>query len=396
MGSKVDNLCEKWHEKSPPRARVPDMIEYVKISDHALETRFGPVQKEAPVVYGGVGITEVEAAAASLGPKFCVIPRLSMEDVQVATEEVLAKIRWEDMSRDERDGEQWTPEYQIEKNLFHTVYDEENGVLDFRKKRVTDLETNRRIIIPEPSENIVNNTPIEVGMANMKTRIDNFVQTTIKQKCNPKGYPRKSNLSSTEAEGLKSLRERDDIFMTMTDKTKKLCINTKENYINRMGTHLTGNEEIDWARKQGDERIINAHAAQMIRAFRIGENHRYRGRVKMATLTCPGACTLTVGWRTLGRHTPGVGQTTRGPAFCVTNGIAVRLALTPTRELTLMRSRSGAAWRPTPWPGTSRRSTRPGGGTRPPSASGWRRRGSGLCRDRSGRRRKSQTRPRGD
>ena len=195
-----------------------------------------------------------------------------MEDVQVATEEVLAKIRWEDRSRDERDGEQWTPEYQIQKTLLTTVYEEENGVLDFRKKRVTDLKTNRRIIIPEPSENIINNTPIEVGMANMKTRIDNFVQTNMKQKCDPRGYPRTSNLSSTEAEGLKSLRDRDDVFVTATDKTKKLCINTRENYTNRMGVHLTGNQEINWAAKQDNERVLNAHAIQMIRMFKIGQS----------------------------------------------------------------------------------------------------------------------------
>ena len=259
--SKVDNLCEKWHEKS--RARVPDMIEYVAISDHALETRFGPVQKEAPVVYGGVGITEAEAAVAGLGPKFCVTPRLSMEDVQVAVEEVLTKIRWEDRSRDERDGEQWTPEYQIEKNLFHTVYDEENGVLDFRKKRVTDLKTNRRIIIPDPSENIVNNTPIEVGFANIKTRIDNFVKVNMKTKFDQRGFPRKTNLNADEMKGLKSLQRREDVFVTASDKTKKLCINTKENYVTRMGTHLAGNEEIDWGEKQVIEKNINAHAVQI-------------------------------------------------------------------------------------------------------------------------------------
>ena len=49
-------------------------------SDEGLEAEFGPVQQEAPVVYGGVDITEPEAAVAGLGPKFCVTPRLSMED----------------------------------------------------------------------------------------------------------------------------------------------------------------------------------------------------------------------------------------------------------------------------------------------------------------------------
>ena len=79
-------------------------------------------------------------------------------------------MRCEDRCRDERGGEEWTPKWQMEETLKKTVYDEEAGILDFQKKRVTDLKSNRRLIIPEPSENIVNNTPIEVGFANIKTR----------------------------------------------------------------------------------------------------------------------------------------------------------------------------------------------------------------------------------
>ena len=118
---KEDNLARKAHK---PPVRPRDEVEDVAVSDVRLEALFGPVQQEAPVAYGGVEITESEIAVTSLGPKFCVTPKFSMEDVQVATEEVLAKMRWEDRSRDERDGEQWTPEYQIEKTLSHTVYDE--------------------------------------------------------------------------------------------------------------------------------------------------------------------------------------------------------------------------------------------------------------------------------
>ena len=143
---KADNLAKKAHT-APARAQgivedhgiaaAASVAPVVITSDAGLEAQFGPVQREAPVVYGEVDITEPEAALAGLGPKFCVTPRLSMEDVQVATEELLAKMRWEDRSRDERRGEKWTPEWQIQKTLSHTVFDEEAGSMDF-----TDLKSN--------------------------------------------------------------------------------------------------------------------------------------------------------------------------------------------------------------------------------------------------------------
>ena len=49
-----------------------------------------------------------------------------------------------------------------------------------------------------------------------------------------------------------------------------------------MDSHLVGNEEIGWDEKQGIEKNLNAHAVQMVRMFRIVENHQYPGRIKMA------------------------------------------------------------------------------------------------------------------
>ena len=74
--------------------------------------------------------------------------------------------------------------------------------------------------------------------------MDHFVKVNMENKCDQKGFPRKSNLSANEMEGLKILKSREDIFVTTSDKTKKLVINTKDNYVNRMGAHLVGNEEI--------------------------------------------------------------------------------------------------------------------------------------------------------
>ena len=160
---KADHLAMRDH-MAPPRPRPQNTAEDIDLgasavtvvitSDEGLEAQFGPVHQEAPVIYGGVDITGPEAAVAGLGPKFCVTPRLSVEDVQVATEELLAKMRWEDRSRDEREGQEWTPEWEIEKTLSHTAFDEAEGSLDFKKKRVTDLKTNRRIVIPEQTPDI--------------------------------------------------------------------------------------------------------------------------------------------------------------------------------------------------------------------------------------------------
>ena len=100
--------------------------------------------------------------------------------------------------------------------MAHTVFSKSDSLIDLRKKRVTDLKSNRRTIIPEPREESVNNIPVEIALSNMKSKIEKFASSGIEKKS------KRSNLSPLEADGLKQIRKRveaEDIYLTKSDKT---------------------------------------------------------------------------------------------------------------------------------------------------------------------------------
>ena len=101
--TKVDHLAHKYHLD---RNKPPDKIDDILISDELLEQKFGPVEKTTLPVFGGIQVNEAEAAVLELGPKYCVTPPVNMEQVQVATEKVMAQARWEFENRARRDGEE--------------------------------------------------------------------------------------------------------------------------------------------------------------------------------------------------------------------------------------------------------------------------------------------------
>ena len=144
-------------------------------------------------------------------------------------------------NREQRDGEEWSEAWQLEQSREKTVFDEETSTLSFGRKRVTDMKTCRRVVIPEPREESINGTPVEVALANINSRGENFARQYIKKNCDKNGFHRNQNLSQEEADGIKSLKQKlkdNQIYITNSDKTGQLVVNTKENYVDRMQEHI--------------------------------------------------------------------------------------------------------------------------------------------------------------
>ena len=228
-------------------------------SDEELTAKYGPVIPEAPVVYGGVQLDEKESLALGLDPKYAVLPKYDIEDVQVGLQTVAVKVRMECRNREQRDGEEWSEEWQMEQTRAKTVFDEETSTLSFARKRVTDMKTCRRVHIPEPREEAINGTPVEVALANINSRGENFARQYIKKNCDKWGNHRNQNLSEEQAEGIKSLKEKvkhKEIYITASDKTGQLVANTMENYVDRMQEHVTNDRVLEWKEKEDKEKHL--------------------------------------------------------------------------------------------------------------------------------------------
>ena len=148
----------------------------------------------------------------------------------------------------------------------------------WNNKRVTDLKTCRRIEIPEPREESINGTPVEVVLANINSRAENFTKQYISKNCDKNGYPnaQKSAEQASIVKGIKSIQKKvknNQLFLTTSDKTGKMVANTRENYIDRMETHVSNDRVINWEEKESIEKTLNGHSIQMGRLLKIGEKH---------------------------------------------------------------------------------------------------------------------------
>ena len=90
--NKVNLLSHRWFSALN---QVPDEIQGVTVSDRGLQEKFGPIEDEEPLIFGGIQTTENESEVMKMDPKYAVHARLDKEDSQVAVQSMLAKARWE-------------------------------------------------------------------------------------------------------------------------------------------------------------------------------------------------------------------------------------------------------------------------------------------------------------
>ena len=142
------NLRKTDHLKSiyGQRSRVPETVRDVKVSDKALDQVFTP-ETTVYVTPQIENVTENMKAALKLPPKTTVHSKVDMEEIEVRIEESLTKARWEMRSRDIREAKEMTEEEDLEEKVNKKIlFDEENNVLNFQKKKSKNQISNLSII----------------------------------------------------------------------------------------------------------------------------------------------------------------------------------------------------------------------------------------------------------
>ena len=167
-------------------------------------------------------------AALRLPPKFTVYEKVNKERCPIEIESMVTKYRWEMMKEAEKgnntvstnninrevnlditgesDGnEQSQNETEnIEEREYH--YEIDSKTFDFRKMRPTDMPSNKRIYLPDST-----NDEEEVNIAVLSHELK---ITTNKYEAEQKV---RTNLKRDQQIGLKSLRERDDDVVFKTE-----------------------------------------------------------------------------------------------------------------------------------------------------------------------------------
>ena len=186
------------------------------------------------------------------------------------------KLRWERRQNgygEEEDkdeiGEKEKEELEILELRTREIYDQENGSLDMRKRRATDVKSNQRVYLPGPRP-----AREEAELLVRSQRLENQMLKFMKEYCNERGELRESNLSEQEKRGLKKLLKRvkdKEIVVNVTDKSGKLCVTSMESYIRQGNKHINGDREVSWEEIVTIQRRVTAHARVIVKIFNIGE-----------------------------------------------------------------------------------------------------------------------------
>ena len=161
-GKKTDSERLKKYKLPPELSRYRDD----KIFQKDAEVMFRPGQAVGPVVVGLEPnlLDKDEVAILVRGPKFCVRRILSEERFMIDSGKNYFKIRIEMMDKDDEEEDNTKVETEdermererVEKVMEEaelkakTVFDEDDGSLDYGRKRATDCKHNTFVKLPRP------------------------------------------------------------------------------------------------------------------------------------------------------------------------------------------------------------------------------------------------------
>ena len=160
--------------------------------------------------------------------------------------------------------------------MTRTIFDTKERRYDDRKRSVTDLKECAKITLARPLD-IKHESLIEMRRGTNE-RIYNEYR---KEECNQKGEV-KGNLTEDEKEGLKSLQKRmrnQEIVICKSDKSGKLCVVSREEYIRMGQEHTSKDVEIDRKTIIEKEKQLNGHVFFWSKMWGSGEDHNHRDRI---------------------------------------------------------------------------------------------------------------------
>ena len=214
------------------RHRVTE-VEGIQISDKPIPDEF----ESRPRCYGGTVLATEEEKVLALPPKFAIYGDVNKRDCEAEIEKALTKLRWSKMNEG-KESRQY-------------VYDASCKELDFRKQRPTDFPFNKRTIAPKPGEK-----EEEIKMLNLKQELMKEIGSYIKENNNMK----MSNLTTEEKKGIQSLKKRKDLIIAQTDKSGRFSIDSRDNYMEAMQTHIENDDTITEEEHEEAQKEINAHS----------------------------------------------------------------------------------------------------------------------------------------
>ena len=286
--------------KKEDKMRLPEELrkyQNVKIFSKDAMTKFKAGATIGPVVVGLDEdlLSKDEVTVLCRGPKFCVRRILSEERFLMECEKSYFKVRLEMLDSDLEDTgggdtseEEEQEKIRIEKAVklaeleMRTVFNEEEMTLNYGKKRATDCKHNTCVRLPKPKT-----VKIEQDIELRRQTWRKIYQSFRDQFTDEDGV-QESNLTVSEAMGLKSLKKRvanGELVVVKSDKSGRFSVMSMAEYTRAGEVHTMKDTEVTLEFLLKNQRKINGHISMLLKTFMVGKLHEHYERIRNLKLT---------------------------------------------------------------------------------------------------------------
>ena len=264
-----------------------------------------------------INLTDNEMAFLCKGPRFMMRPKLDLVEFETELEKMVVKRKFREKEEEEEEvgnGERapklttTKEEDKITKRQeekleaqARMVYNKESKCLDMGNLRASDYKFNRNIHLPR-SEDVQKESKHNIRREEMLRVFDQVVAEEKERENKKKGRKSKKNekkeigegdnLTREEWLGLKSLRKKVKegiIVITETDKSKRFCILTPEQYINSGEEHTKKDKKVNRDQIKKVQKTVNDHCGWLGEIFGCGDNWDHRDRIINSMNDCSDA-----------------------------------------------------------------------------------------------------------
>ena len=259
-----------------------DNVKVFKSSEVQPQMPAGPM-----ICDSSIAISKDEYAFLVKGPQFMVRQKLNEDDFKVEIEKMITKHKYQTCNQDgedtkseekkenKKDEEDKRLEMlgEIEEARSRMTYNRSEKVLDMGNLRASDYKYNKHVQLPdtvdacEEARNEIRRTE---HMKSFKKIVNQLADENI------------SNLTKSEQRGLKSLRKRvnkGEIVVTETDKSKRFCILTREQYEASGQKHTRNDTIIEEKTVKKIQNVTNEHCRWIKEIFGTGSNWQHEERL---------------------------------------------------------------------------------------------------------------------
>ena len=277
--NKLRHLQWKYKESKEKFILPPDLARYRDIDCFQPDYEPLPVTTaEEPLVLGDVSLDSDETEAILMDPKFMVHEDLYMEGLEYEFQCCLAKLRWNEMGREEGDEEMSAEEKEKLETLEaeqRQIFNQRLRTMDYRKYRATDAPNNATIKLP-PGQ-----TPdYEAGLGIRLREWLEGAKEYMEDHCDDKGRQR-DNLTPGQRRGLKKLQKRQaegELVIVPTDKSGRMAVMSLEAYLAAGNVHTQGDKEVDKDFVERIQRQVVGHTSAWLKILNVGQDHGHEDR----------------------------------------------------------------------------------------------------------------------